>query len=181
MSDDERDILRVDTSVSRIAPHHTPSWDQTGRFELPVEDNSVVTGVFDLRPHLQRDVLHGPPKRERSALEQRLRISTATLLLLSCVVFFGPAIGSTVRAWFGGPPANAWREIPLAVSSAPAGAAVFVDDELRGKTPLKHLERCAGRLIRVRVQLKDHSIWQWSGFCPRHQALELTAQLQPAP
>jgi hypothetical protein len=71
-------------------------------------------------------------------------------------------------------------EVAMIVDSEPERAAVQIDGQSAGQTPLVINHRCAsGAALRVEVQRSGYRTWRWEGTCSdRNEPLTVQARLE---
>jgi hypothetical protein len=178
---------RSSTTVERLAPRKSREWSVTGELD-PVagrdrEESKLVPGLWgalDPVPTAEVDrALNPRAQRVPHRWELRLEALFAGAVIVLVGAFFAEGGQQAIRRAKDGPLHTLWREMPIRISSDPAGAKVFVSDTLRGVSPLKTLVYCRGQQVRVRVETPGYEVWESISLCPREGELRLEALLVP--
>lgn len=158
---------------------------RTGELQvMPIEENDATDPGTGLAPGRDPAVEHelaslagAAPTRQVGRLEASLRLTLASALTVLVVFFFWNAYAWALATIFtdSGTP---WRAVTLRIASSPVAGEVNVAGRRLGRTPLDARVSCRGQSIRILVQARGYSTWQWSGICPEQGALELLARLK---
>ncbi len=165
-------------------PDRTPLPERSGSYSV---DDSTDRGsglLLGLDPSGEDEVAPVVARRERrpvDGLEAGARLLGALALAACVALCAGRGLEAGFRWLRSGERTAPWREVAIRIVSAPEGAEVSIDGQVRGRTPLVLHELCKRRALSVLVGAPRHRTWNWRGICPARGALALEARLQPLP
>lgn len=119
------------------------------------------------------------PERPLRGVEAWLRLGAALALASVVVVIHSQGLVWGFDSVVHGTQHAPWRELTLTVTSEPSRAAVRVQGQVRGVTPLEIRVPCQGQQLEILVEASGYFAWQWNGICPRAEDLRLEARLRP--
>jgi len=173
-------VLRLDTTPPVRRP--TGELSQPGYPGPDDTTDSNLAVLAGLEPSAESEIAPVVPATEPrpvGGLEAGVRLGSSLLVLIVLCLVFVPGQVWALRRLLGGQVTAPWREVSVLVRSRPSGARIDVDGETRGRTALRFVEPCGGRRLQIVVAAPGHSVWQWTGICPRNGELLLYAELQP--